>query len=78
DRGEKKYTAVNGTPALRKALIGDLKRRLGLSYADNEICVCGGAKQILFLALMARVENDAEVIFPAPSWGSYPDMVSAN
>ncbi|MGR9431275.1 aspartate transaminase [Rhizobium leguminosarum] len=78
DRGETKYTAVNGTPALRKAIIGDFQRRLGLSYADNEICVGGGAKQILFLALMASVENDAEVIIPAPYWVSYPDMVIAN
>ena len=78
DRGETKYTAVNGTPALRKAIIGDFRRRLGLTYSDNEICVGGGAKQILFLALMASVENDAEVIIPAPYWVSYPDMVIAN
>jgi len=78
DRGETKYTAVNGTPALRKAIIGDFKRRLGLDYAENEICVGGGAKQILFLALMASVENGAEVIVPAPYWVSYPDMVIAN
>lgn len=78
DRGETKYTPVNGTPALRNAIIGDFERRLGLSYADNEICVGGGAKQILFLALMASVENAAEVIIPAPYWVSYPDMVLAN
>ncbi|TCN25254.1 aspartate transaminase [Sinorhizobium americanum] len=78
DRGETKYTPVNGTPALRKAIIGDFERRLDLRYADNEICVGGGAKQILFLALMASVENDAEVIIPAPYWVSYPDMVIAN
>lgn len=78
DRGETKYTAVNGTPALRKAIIGDFERRLSLTYADNEICVGGGAKQILFLALMASVENDAEVIILAPYWVSYPDMVIAN
>lgn len=78
DRGETKYTPVNGTPALRKAIIGDLQRRLGLSYSDQEICVGGGAKQILFLALMASVENNAEVIIPAPYWVSYPDMVIAN
>ncbi len=78
DRGETKYTPVNGTPALRKAIIGDFERRLRLHYADNEICVGGGAKQILFLALMASVENDMEVIIPAPYWVSYPDMVIAN
>ena len=50
----------------------------GLDYAENEICVGGGAKQIIFLALMARVEDGAEVIIPAPYWVSYPDMVIAN
>lgn len=78
DRGETKYTSVNGTPALRKAIIGDFQKRLGITYGDNEICVGGGAKQILFLALMASVENGAEVIIPAPYWVSYPDMVIAN
>ncbi|MND83238.1 Aspartate aminotransferase [compost metagenome] len=78
DRGESKYTSVNGTPALRKAIIGDFGTRVGIQYADNEICVGGGAKQILFLALMASVENGAEVIIPAPYWVSYPDMVIAN
>jgi aspartate aminotransferase len=78
DRGETKYTAVNGTVALRKAIIADYKRRLGLDYTDDEICVGGGAKQILFLALMASVEAGAEVIIPAPYWVSYPDMVIAN
>ncbi|MDA9500128.1 aspartate transaminase [Bradyrhizobium sp. CCBAU 11357] len=78
DRGETKYTAVNGTVALRKGIIADYKRRLGLEYSDNEICVGGGAKQILFLALMASVEEGAEVIIPAPYWVSYPDMVIAN
>jgi aspartate aminotransferase len=78
DRGDTKYTAVNGTVALRRAIIGDYRRRLGLEYADDQICVGGGAKQILFLALMASVEEGAEVIVPAPYWVSYPDMVIAN
>ena len=78
DRGETKYTAVNGTPRCAQAIIADYKRRLGLDYAESEICVGGGAKQILFLALMASVEEGAEVIIPAPYWVSYPDMVIAN
>lgn len=78
DRGETKYTSVNGTPALRQAIIGDFAKRVGITYADNEICVGGGAKQILFLALMASVENGDEVVIPAPYWVSYPDMVIAN
>lgn len=78
DRGETKYTPVNGTPQLRAAICGDFKRRLRLDYAADEICVGGGAKQILFLALMASVQAGVEVIVPAPYWVSYPDMVVAN
>jgi aspartate aminotransferase len=78
DRNETRYTPVNGTPRLRGAIQADFKRRLGLDYALDEICVGGGAKQILFLALMANVEKGAEVIVPAPYWVSYPDMVVAN
>src|SRR5438105_15237463 len=78
DNGETKYTAVNGTPALRIAILADYKRRLGLEYTENEVCVGGRAKQILFLALMASVEEGAEVIIPAPYWVAYPDMVIAN
>jgi len=76
--GKTKYTPVNGTSALRSAIIRDYQRRLGVSYEENEICVGGGAKQILFLALMASVDKQAEVIIPAPFWVSYPDMVLAN
>jgi len=78
ERGETKYTAVNGTQALRQAIIADYQRRLAITYQENEICVGGGAKQILFLALMASVEEGVEVIIPAPFWVSYPDMVLAN
>ena len=78
DRGETRYTAVNGTPALRQAIIGDFRRRLGLGYADDEIAVGGGGKQVLFLALMAGVDAGDEVVIPAPYWVSYPDMVLAN
>lgn len=78
ERGETKYTPVNGTVALRKAIQADFKKRLGLDYPLDQFCVGGGAKQILFLALMATVEGGAEVIVPAPYWVSYPDMVIAN
>lgn len=78
NRGETKYTPVNGTPALRRAIQADFSRRLGLDYDLDQICVGGGAKQILFLALMASLEDGAEVIVPAPYWVSYPDMVIAN
>jgi aspartate aminotransferase len=76
--GDTKYTPVNGTPALRRAIIHDYATRLSITCSDDQICVGGGAKQILFLAFMATVEAGDEVIIPAPYWVSYPDMVIAN
>lgn len=76
--GDTKYTPVNGTPALRKAIRQDYATRLSIDCADDQICVGGGAKQIIFLGLMATVEPGDEVIIPAPYWVSYPDMVIAN
>lgn len=76
--GDTKYTPVNGTVALRKAIQHDYSTRLGIECSLDTICVGGGAKQILFLALAATVEEGDEVIIPAPHWVSYPDMVVAN
>ena len=76
--GQTKYTPVNGTLALRQAIRHDYQSRLSIEVGMDEICVGGGAKQILFLALMATVEAGDEVIIPAPYWVSYPDMVMAN
>lgn len=76
--GDTKYTPVNGTTALREAIRHDFATRLGIACGLDGICVGGGAKQILFLALMATVEAGDEVIVPAPYWVSYPDMVIAN
>ena len=78
EEGDTKYTPVNGTPALRKAIRNRMAARTGITYGDDQISVGGGAKQIIFVALMASVDDDAEVIIPAPYWVSYPDMVLAN
>lgn len=78
EAGETRYTSTNGTPALRAAIRADFRRRLGLDYADNEVTVGGGGKPVLFVALMASLDEGDEVIVPAPYWVSYPDMVLAN
>lgn len=78
NEGDTKYTAVNGTEALRKGVQHDFASRLGIECGLDQICVGGGAKQILFVAMMATVEEGTEVIVPAPYWVSYPDMVIAN
>lgn len=76
--GETKYTPVNGTPRLRAAIAEKVRRRHGLAVTDPRITVGGGAKQVIFLALMATLDEGDEVVIPAPYWVSYPDMVLAN
>lgn len=75
DAGQTKYTAVDGTPALKDAIIAKFKRDNGLDYARDQITVGTGGKQVLYNALMASVNPGDEVIIPAPYWVSYPDMV---
>jgi aspartate aminotransferase len=75
NKGDTKYTAVAGTPALKKAICEKLKRENGIDYAPNQIVVGNGAKQVIFNALVATVNPGDEVLIPAPYWVSYPDMV---
>ncbi len=72
--GDTKYTAVDGTPALKKAVAAKFKRENGLEYALDQITVGTGGKQVLYNALMATLDPGDEVIIPAPYWVSYPDM----
>ncbi len=74
-KGDTKYTAVDGTPALKKAIIAKFKRENNLEYKASEIIVGVGAKQVIYNALMASLNEGDEVIIPAPYWVSYPDMV---
>ncbi|MEU4052160.1 aminotransferase class I/II-fold pyridoxal phosphate-dependent enzyme [Streptomyces olivaceus] len=76
--GETKYTSANGTPELQRAVTARLRRKTGQTYAPGEICVGGGAKQLIFLAFMATLDEGDEVVVPAPYWVSYPDMVTVN
>ena len=74
-RGETKYTVINGTTRLRESIRDKFRRENQLDYALDEIAVSGGAKQIVFNAIMATVDPGDEVIIPAPYWASYPDIV---
>jgi aspartate aminotransferase len=74
-RGETKYTAVDGTPELKKAVSEKFRRENGLDYKPEQITVGTGGKQVLYNALMATLNPGDEVIIPAPFWVSYPDMV---
>ncbi len=75
DRGETKYTAVDGIPELKEAIRGKYKRDNGLDYDLGQISVGTGGKQVLFNALIASINPGDEVIIPAPYWVSYPEIV---
>jgi len=75
NRGDTKYTAVDGTPDLKKAIANKFKRENNLEYTANEITVGTGGKQVIYNTFMATLNKGDEVIIPAPYWVSYPDMV---
>ncbi|OWV80385.1 aspartate aminotransferase [Rhizobium sp. R635] len=75
DRGETKYTALDGSPELKKAIVEKFRRENGVDYALDEVTVATGAKQILFNAFMASLDPGDEVIIPTPYWTSYSDIV---
>ena len=73
--GKTKYTAVDGIPELKQAIVDKFARENKIKTEVSEVTVGTGGKQILYNALMATVNPGDEVIIPAPYWVSYPDMV---
>jgi aspartate aminotransferase len=73
--GQTKYTDVDGTKALKTAIVEKFKRDNAIECDRDSISVGTGAKQVLFNALLATLNAGDEVIIPAPYWVSYPDMV---
>ncbi|MCA1925519.1 MAG: pyridoxal phosphate-dependent aminotransferase [Thiobacillus sp.] len=73
--GFTKYTAVDGTPSLKAAIIAKFKRDNGLDYAPKQILVSCGGKQSFFNLVQAVINPGDEVVIPAPYWVSYPDIV---
>lgn len=74
-RGETKYTDVDGLPELKAAVADKFARENGLTYGTDQIHVAPGGKAVIYNALVATLSPGDEVIVPAPYWVSYPDMV---
>ena len=72
--GDTKYTAQNGTPALKSAIQRKFLRENRLDYALDEIIVGNGGRQVVFNAIMATCNAGDEVLIPSPAWISYADM----
>jgi len=75
DAGDTKYTLVEGTIPLRKAVAAWLGKAHGLTFDVSEIIVSSGAKQSLYNAIHALVDEGDEVVIPTPAWVSYNDIV---
>ncbi len=73
--GDTKYTAVDGTPKLKKAIQAKFLRENHLNYSLDQISVGTGGKQVLYNCFMATINKGDEVIIPAPYWVSYPDII---
>ena len=73
--GDTKYTPVDGTLAIKNAVIKKFKRENKLNYTPGQITVGTGGKQVLYNAFVATLNKGDEVLIPAPFWVSYPDMV---
>ncbi|NHN88490.1 pyridoxal phosphate-dependent aminotransferase [Acetobacter conturbans] len=70
--GKTKYPPVDGTPELKAAVARKFSRENGLDFAQDELLVCNGGKQVIFNAFMATINPGDEVVVPAPYWVSYP------
>ena len=73
--GDTKYTAVDGTPALKDAIIKKFKRENNLDYQADQVTVGAGGKHVIYNAMVSTLNEGDEVIIPAPYWVSYPDIV---
>lgn len=73
--GFTKYTAVDGTAGLKKAIVDKFQRENGFTYTAKQILVSCGGKQSFYNLSQALINSGDEVIIPAPYWVSYPDMV---
>ena len=74
DQGCTKYTAVDGIPSLKQAIVDKFKKENKLDYQANQIIVSSGAKQSIYNLMQALLNPGDEVIIPAPYWVSYPDI----
>ena len=75
NEGDTKYTAVDGTPVLKDAIIKKFKRENNLDYQVDQITVGAGGKHVIYNAMVATLNEGDEVVIPAPYWVSYPDIV---
>ena len=78
ENGETRYTPINGSSALREAIVNKFKRDNDISCTAADISVGCGGKQVIYQAFLATLNPGDEVLIPAPYWASYADIVGMN
>lgn len=73
--GMLKYTPASGLPSLRASIARHTSSSYGFAVEADNVLVANGSKQALYNLLVAVVDPNDEVVFPAPYWVSYPEMV---
>lgn len=73
--GRTKYTPASGIAELKKAVVEETERATGLKYSPSQVVIGAGAKQPLYNAIAATVEEGDEVVIPSPYWVTYPELV---
>ena len=73
--GRTKYTPASGIAELKKAVTEETERATGLKYSPSQVVIGAGAKQPLYNAIAATVEEGDEVVIPSPYWVTYPELV---
>ncbi len=74
EKGQTKYTAVDGTADLKTAIMDKFNRENDLVYNNDQILVSCGAKHSFYNLFQAILNPGDEVVILAPYWVSYPDM----
>ena len=75
DAGQTRYTAVDGTPEIKEAIIAKMKRDHDLDYRPSQVVVSSGGKNSLYNLVQSVIDAGDEAIVPAPYWVSYTDVV---
>jgi aspartate aminotransferase len=73
--GEVRYSPADGIPSLKKAIIRYTEENYNRVVTPSNVIASSGAKQSIMVALQTIVEPKEEVVFAAPYWVSYPEMV---
>lgn len=76
EKGRIKYTPASGTPELKQAVVKYTFENYAKTVGVENVIISGGAKQALYNFLLSAVNPGDEVVFPAPYWVSYPEMVT--